>query len=205
MKDTRKQIIQRAIQLFNEKGLAQVSIRDISVSMGLSPGNFTYHFKTIDDLIRALYQNMKATMDEPHRPDESKSFGLQELDHLLWTAYRFQWAHRFFFTDLVTVKNRFPSILNKHLEVRQERSGDSMALIKRLIKAGLLKKAQYPHSYEALIHSIWLMYPGALSEVSLRGLSPDSNDLPVQLAWNQFLPHLTEEGLKQFKELKNEN
>ena len=200
MKDTRQLILNTTIQLFNENGIGQVSIRDIAKTMSLSPGNITYHFKSINDLFSAIYNQMKSSMDAPHRPQGE--FKLTDLDQLLITVYQFQWAHRFFFTDIVTVYYRFPQIIKKHNQVRKERSNDSMILIKKLIGEGLLKKSESFFNYENLLHSIWMMYPGAIVEVSTSGGTPKSNNLPVQLAWNLFIPHLTEKGMKCFMEMK---
>lgn len=200
MKDTKQLIVDTTIQLFNECGIGQISIRDIAKTMSLSPGNITYHFKTITDLFTAIYNQMKSSMDASHRPQEE--FNLILLDQLLKTAYQFQWAHRFFFTDIVTVYNRFPEVIEKHHQVRKERSEESLILINKLIEENLLKKPEPPFSYEHLLHSVWMMYPGAIVEVAANGENPESNKLPVQLAWNLFIPHLTEKGMKSFMKMK---
>ena len=44
---TRDRIIERAIDMFNEKGAANVSTVQLSEALGISPGNLYYYFITI--------------------------------------------------------------------------------------------------------------------------------------------------------------
>lgn len=41
----RDKILETAIELFNKKGYAYVTLRDISDALNISPGNLTYYFK----------------------------------------------------------------------------------------------------------------------------------------------------------------
>lgn len=50
----KKQIIEKAIELFNEKGYESVTMRDISGALQISVGNLTYHFKKKDDILYAI-------------------------------------------------------------------------------------------------------------------------------------------------------
>lgn len=52
--DTRRQIIEAADRLFYERGFEATSFADIATAVGLSRGNFYYHFKTKDEILRAV-------------------------------------------------------------------------------------------------------------------------------------------------------
>lgn len=43
-KNTRRQILDTAKRLFNERGYNDVSLKDIADEVGISKGNLTYHF-----------------------------------------------------------------------------------------------------------------------------------------------------------------
>jgi len=59
---TRARIIAVADQLFYEKGFEASSFADIAGEVGLSRGNFYYHFRTKDDILQAVIQRrMKNT------------------------------------------------------------------------------------------------------------------------------------------------
>ena len=58
----KKKIIQKAIELFNEKGFFDVSLRDISTSLDVV-GSVTYHFKSKKALMESIYRYMLKTLD----------------------------------------------------------------------------------------------------------------------------------------------
>ena len=45
MKDTRRDILNAARRLFNQRGYNGVSLQDIASAVGISKGNLTYHFQ----------------------------------------------------------------------------------------------------------------------------------------------------------------
>ena len=51
---TRQHIVEAADQLFYEQGFEHTSFADIAAAVGISRGNFYYHFKTKDDILDAV-------------------------------------------------------------------------------------------------------------------------------------------------------
>lgn len=51
---TRQQIVAAADRLFYERGFEATSFADIAQAVGLSRGNFYYHFKTKDEILAAV-------------------------------------------------------------------------------------------------------------------------------------------------------
>lgn len=51
---TRERIVSVADELFYQRGFEQTSFADIAGRLGLSRGNFYYHFRTKDDILRAV-------------------------------------------------------------------------------------------------------------------------------------------------------
>lgn len=51
---TREQIVEAADRLFYEQGFEATSFADIASAVGLSRGNFYYHFKTKDEILDAV-------------------------------------------------------------------------------------------------------------------------------------------------------
>ncbi len=60
MSDTRSQIVEAADKLFYERGYEHTSFADIAAVVGLSRGNFYYHFKTKDDILEAVIDLRKS-------------------------------------------------------------------------------------------------------------------------------------------------
>jgi len=55
---TKKHILEVSRLLFNEKGVMNVTLRDVAKSMNKSYGNITYHFPTKEDVITILFEEM---------------------------------------------------------------------------------------------------------------------------------------------------
>lgn len=49
-------ILQKALELFNEKGYPEVGVRELARMLGISPGNLSYHFSKKEDLLIALLE-----------------------------------------------------------------------------------------------------------------------------------------------------
>ncbi|MGW8391610.1 TetR/AcrR family transcriptional regulator [Pseudoduganella sp. HUAS MS19] len=53
---TRERIVETADRLFYERGYGHTSFADIAAAVGLSRGNFYYHFKTKDEILAAVIE-----------------------------------------------------------------------------------------------------------------------------------------------------
>jgi len=59
--DTRRQIVEAADRLFYERGFEATSFADLAAAVHLSRGNFYYHFKMKDDVLRAVITHRMIT------------------------------------------------------------------------------------------------------------------------------------------------
>lgn len=60
----RKKIVSTADELFYRQGFNHTSFADISKAVGISRGNFYYHFKTKDDILAAVLEQRKAAIEQ---------------------------------------------------------------------------------------------------------------------------------------------
>ncbi len=60
----REKIITTADDLFYRNGYNHTSFADISKAVGISRGNFYYHFKTKDDILAAVIKNRKTVIND---------------------------------------------------------------------------------------------------------------------------------------------
>lgn len=117
---TREKILQTALELFNEKGVKNVTTAQIAGNSGISEGNLWYHFRTKRDLVWQLFEMLEAEVDanlSRITPEKSDLYA-----HLSYPvrAFEYMWEYRFLFQD------RFEDILNE----------DSRHEIQSLIKRG---------------------------------------------------------------------
>lgn len=86
IQDTRrKQILDVAIQLFDEQGFSKTKITDISTKAGISKGLVYRYFESKDDILYALHDKLKNCIDECYHMTSAKegirTFGLRLLSY----------------------------------------------------------------------------------------------------------------------------
>lgn len=62
--DTRTHIQEVALELFSEQGYEKTSLREISERLGVTKAALYYHFRTKEDILRSIFQDAVAEVDE---------------------------------------------------------------------------------------------------------------------------------------------
>lgn len=62
--DTRQRIQDVAIELFAEQGYEKTSLREIAERLDVTKAALYYHFKTKEDILISLFQDLTRPMDE---------------------------------------------------------------------------------------------------------------------------------------------
>src|SRR5688572_17726332 len=52
--NTKQKILDKALQMFNERGIEYVGLRELAATLDIRVGNITYYFPTKDDLVNRL-------------------------------------------------------------------------------------------------------------------------------------------------------
>ncbi|MGO4870462.1 MAG: TetR/AcrR family transcriptional regulator [Roseiarcus sp.] len=85
--DTRRRIVEAADQLFYEHGFEATSFADIAKAVGLSRGNFYYHFKTKDEILDAVIElrlaNTQAMLDRWEEDATAPAERIRSFIHIL--------------------------------------------------------------------------------------------------------------------------
>lgn len=85
--ETRQQIVDAADRLFYENGFEATSFADIARDVGLSRGNFYYHFKTKDEILDAVIArrvaNTRALLEAWERDADSPADRIRSFVHIL--------------------------------------------------------------------------------------------------------------------------
>jgi len=59
---TREAILQTSQKLFNERGVYNVTLRQIATETNMSQGNLNYHFKKREDILKELFSQFSITL-----------------------------------------------------------------------------------------------------------------------------------------------
>ena len=91
------QILRESKRQFNELGVANVTIRMLAKSMGMSSGNLNYHFKKRKDILENLFEEIETFENDfvEAVSDDNISFGRYKKVSLIYMEkmadYRFAW------------------------------------------------------------------------------------------------------------------
>jgi TetR/AcrR family transcriptional regulator, transcriptional repressor for nem operon len=95
--DTRRQIVEAADRLFYERGFEATSFTDIATEVGLSRGNFYYHFKTKDEILCAVIAlrlaNTQAMLEAWEDDADTPTERVRRFIHILITNQAKIMAH----------------------------------------------------------------------------------------------------------------
>lgn len=150
MTKTKQRILQAALDLFNEFGYQQVTIRMIALKLKMSSGNLNYHFKKREDILEALYFKMVIDFDQriENLPETDISFDQIIGDIRLSMERMIQ--YKFIWTDLYTILKVNEKIFDHFSTVYNNRIEGTLFLFKRLGEMGMMRTAVIPREYEML-------------------------------------------------------
>jgi AcrR family transcriptional regulator len=93
--DTRNHIQEVALDLFSEQGYEKTSLREIAERLGVTKAALYYHFRTKEDILRSIFQDAVAEVDElvawghsQPRTDETKAELLRRYGEILDGRWR---------------------------------------------------------------------------------------------------------------------
>lgn len=105
---TKRKILDKALELFNENGLANVTLRQIALELEISQGNLNYHFKKKEELIEFLYFELFQQGEENER--EIRNFTMSDFLRSYIAGMEQLYTYRFLLLDMEQVFREIPSL-----------------------------------------------------------------------------------------------
>src|ERR1700720_4623462 len=85
--DKRNAILDAATRLFAERGLTAAPTSEISSAAGVAEGTLFTYFKTKDELINALYREIKLELADAMMSDFPRRAGIRDRLQHVWNRY----------------------------------------------------------------------------------------------------------------------
>lgn len=160
--NTRTRILKGCLQLFNERGVADVSSKDMSDALGISQGNVAYHFARKADIILALFAEREERIAElfermrlHYLRARLEPFGV--LYDQLTELFGIVNQYRFVSIDLGYLARKYPEI-----GAAWKRENNTMALVaERLfqlaVEDGYLEPERQPGAFARQIHRLQVL------------------------------------------------
>ncbi len=203
MKDTKEKIVETALNLFNEYGLAKVTLRTIAKEMGISQGNLNYHFKKRDDIIEFLYFELVSTIDKSMTETQAAEINLKLLFDLSKSIMTNFYAYRFFLLDFVQIMKDNKIIKSHYLKLSELREDQFTDLFSVLVKQKIMRKEELPNEYSSLytrfqiLGDFWISSAEVVNKRISKRIISNYYTIIIQAIY----PYLTPKGKKEYYSL----
>ncbi|HZI23824.1 MAG TPA: TetR/AcrR family transcriptional regulator, partial [Chryseolinea sp.] len=169
---TEERIVAKALEMFNEKGIEYVGMRELAASLGIRVSNITYYFPTKDDLVNRLsldFSALNSRVIVANSATSMKSF--LEMFHQVFLNHV---TYRCLLLSFVHLMERNKPMALRYNKIQGERHSTLMANLTMLVKRDYLKLRDESDG-EILVSSIRLISRFWISDaaISLRQLNID--------------------------------
>lgn len=159
--------------------------------MGISPGNLYYHYRSKDDIIRALFERLFALWDTALALPADETLTIDSALHVVRVNFEIMWAYRFVFRELPALLRGDAALRERYLVVRRrgyEGFRESLAYFAATGQVNLPD--------EVTIHQLadlcWLISEHWLSAVEVSGesVTPEQMQRGIELMGLVLRPYL---------------
>jgi AcrR family transcriptional regulator len=192
MLSTKNRIIESAIRLFNEYGMANVRLQQIADESGISVGNLAYHFKNKEAIVLAVYEHLfdefSGILSQYLQGPDLLDFEAQlEQYYVFFTDYRFQ------VIDLFNLELSYTSVIEQWRLLMSKMLMQVRKRLDYLVRSKIMVPEPFPGVYDTLSNNIWATTLFWLPQQMLKGM-PSDVDTFKRSIWAQISPYLTALG-----------
>lgn len=188
---TKNNVLQKAIELFNEYGTASISANSLAETLGISAGNLQYHYKNKDEIIRAILEEMFKQFDVIYKSTEG-SFTLDTLRHVMRLNFDIVWKYRFFFRELGALLRHDKILSRRFREIQEQRLTDQENLIRHLANSGRVRAALSPDELHNVVLIGWVLGHTWLPYIESMGqkINEAALEQAVEIMVQHYKPYL---------------
>ncbi len=136
---TKEAIQHAACRLFNERGLAAVTLRDVASAMNRSYGNVTYHFANKELLVEALYWEMTGALAAVSKEFMGTQSPLEAILRAPRQTFQISMRYLFLYRDYLDIVRSYPSLASTIHRSNQSRMLGIRTVLVQLRDQALLR------------------------------------------------------------------
>ena len=171
--DTKTNIKNSAIRLFNEQETLSISTNHIAKQAGISPGNLYYHFKNKEEIITSIYKDLSSEFESTNSFEIillSKN-PIEALHHMFELYADIFYSYRFLLRDSMVLIALYPSLKENFTKNQDKRIKQIESVLEFLIKENILEfeNNQDLHKRAKLhwfITGYWQVFASSTGEVT---------------------------------------
>jgi AcrR family transcriptional regulator len=200
MKNRREQILETSLNLFNERGIDEVTTREIAKALKISLGNLTYYFPTKKDIILALTQEITKAVDEAlskNSANEAPNLLIQyfkQVEIIFTTHFKFKFIVHKRYGEIIS---SFPEVQKVAQDFLKIRFDAWEQLNKQLVKEKFARQElvddSHAHSHILNILALYwhqeflIYYPNLTDKQKIQQA--------LSIFFQSYKPYLTQKGL----------
>ena len=187
---TKNSIIQKAIDLFNEHGTAAVSLNALAEALGISTGNLQYHYRSKEEIIRAILEVMFSDWNVVYQEMDTKSFTMDTLRRTLRINFDLVWKYRFFYRELNALLRNDEILAKRYAVIQEGRLAEQEMLTRQMIMSrGVQSTSKLLRN---MVLAGWVLSNSWLSYVESTGRAIDETvmDDAVEILVQFYKPYM---------------
>jgi AcrR family transcriptional regulator len=203
--NTKTNIKNSAIKLFNEKETLSITTNHIAQQASISPGNLYYHFKNKEEIILSIYNDLSSKFEN------TNSFQIILLSknpietlHKMFELYAdIFYNYRFLLRDSMVLIALYPSLKENFTKNQDKRIGQIEGVLQFLIKENILKfenkqNLQRRAKLHWFITGYWQVFASSTGDVSKESIK-EAKEIFFEF---MIYPFLTKKGKEMMDETK---
>ncbi|WP_343748398.1 TetR/AcrR family transcriptional regulator [Fluviicola sp.] len=196
---TRDKILETALNLFNEWGVPNVTLRKIAAAMFISQGNLNYHFKHREDIIEALYFQLFETFETEKARLENETIDLQFVLDAAKTGMEALFKYRFLMIDFNQNMRENPKLHKHFIQLEQMRKQTYLHAFNLAIQSGVMRAPAFETEYEGLNERIRVFSDFWIASAAVYHEPPEQTVAKYHnLLVEMFFPYFTRESQREF-------
>lgn len=202
MKKIKLRILEEAKKLFNDRGVSNVSIREISREVGISHSNLIYHFKDKNALLSGLHQQILTAAIQLNQEVSGEEDTLRSIFISTLKGFDIIYDFRFFMIDFNFILKDHKELHDQIKEIESLRFKMYMEKIIKMTEENTLREEIYESEYENFITLLRVYSDYWVSSSHIYDDNPQNSVKKyARLFLTHFYPYLTRNGREKFDKL----
>jgi len=196
---TKERIVSKALEMFNERGIEYVGLRELASTLDMRVSNITYYFPTKDDLVNQLSLDFSELNSRVMV--ENNDITLRSFLEVLRIVFNNHVIYRCLLLSFVHLMEQNKVIASRYKKTQGDRNATLTSNLTMLVKQGQLK-IEDESAIEILVSTIGLISRFWISEaaISFRHWPTDQQIRHYLMLIVKLLsPYATTQGKKELE------
>ncbi len=205
---TREKIMTAAIELFNEKGVTNVSTVLLSQKLQISPGNLYYYFDNKEHLVRCIWLELLAPKVEELFHQETLLESEEGLMDFFLQLSQYTYSYKFFYLELPAILNNDPELKSLYRERAVRLMGQMDQIIQGWTKNGIMLSDMTSIARNLLVQNCWTLSQTGITYVNMLDSSAslkETCDSIVQRLYALLRPYVSDKSHEKILQLFADN